>query len=118
MPYTNAIAGALNMLPRTYIGGLLKHVDFLASNVPGIRAPLYLTGARVEGFYAFGPTIGAALNVTLMSYCETCYLGVNVDTGAIPDPQVLMDCLRDGFEEVIAVGRGGRRTALAVGSTS
>jgi fructose-specific component phosphotransferase system IIB-like protein len=107
LQYTNAIAGALNLLPRAYIGGMLKHVDFLASNVPGIPVPLYLTGAKVNRFFGFGPTIGAALNVTLMSYCGTCCLGVNVDTGAVPDPDTLMDCLRAGFDEVLAVGAVG-----------
>ncbi len=112
LPYTNPIAGTLNLLPRSYIGGMLKHVDFLASNVPGIRQPLYLTGAKVTHFYGFGPTIGAALNVTLMSYCDTCCLGVTIDTGAVPDPDVLMDCLREGFDEVLAVGRTPTRSTV------
>jgi diacylglycerol O-acyltransferase len=98
--YTNAIAGALNVLPRSYVGGMLKHVDFVASNVPGIAVPVYLAGARVAEWYAFGPTIGAALNTTLVSYDGTCYVGVNVDTGAVPDPTAMLACLRDGFEEV------------------
>ena len=34
--FTNAIAGTLNLLPRSVIGEMLKHIDFLASNVPGI----------------------------------------------------------------------------------
>lgn len=101
LPFTDVLAGALNLLPRAYVGGLLKHIDFLASNVPGIPVPLYLSGTRVEGFYAFGPTIGAALNVTLMSYCGTCFVGVNIDTGAVPDPDVLMDCMRIGFDEIL-----------------
>ena len=37
IPYSNAIAGALNLLPITVTGGMLKHVDFLASNVPGFE---------------------------------------------------------------------------------
>jgi diacylglycerol O-acyltransferase / wax synthase len=90
LPFTNAIAGALNLLPRGYIGGML---------------------------YGFGPTIGAALNVTLMSYCDTCYVGVNIDTGAVPDPDVLMDCLRNGFDEVLAVGGGTGRALLPVGAS-
>ena len=98
--YTNAIAGVLNILPRSYVGGMLKHVDFLASNVPGIDVPVYLAGARVAQWYAFGPTIGAALNATLVSYDGTCYVGVTVDTGAIPDPAAMLACLRNGFEEV------------------
>jgi diacylglycerol O-acyltransferase / wax synthase len=104
LPLTNAIAGTLNLLPRGYVGGMLKHVDFLASNVPGIPVPIYLGGARVEGFYAFGPTIGAAVNLTLVSYCGTCFVGVNVDTGAVPDTDVLLEDLADGFGEVLAVG--------------
>ena len=108
LPFTDALAGALNFLPRAYVSGMLKHMDFLASNVPGIPVPLYLSGARVNGFYAFGPTIGAALNVTLMSYCGTCFVGLNIDTGAVPDPDELMDCMRDGFDEVLSVaGRAG-----------
>jgi len=103
LPFTNPIAGALNLLPRSYIGGMLKHIDFLASNVPGIPVPLYLTGAKVTQFYGFGPTIGAALNITLMSYCGRCYLGYNIDTGAVPDTDDLMDCMREGFDEVLAV---------------
>ncbi|MHB1837928.1 MAG: WS/DGAT domain-containing protein, partial [Solirubrobacteraceae bacterium] len=112
LPFTNRIAGALNLLPRSYIGGMLKHVDFLASNVPGIPAPLYLTGAKVNRWYAFGPTIGAALNVTLMSYCGTCYVGANIDTGAVPDSEELMNCLREGFDEVLAVGGATGRAVL------
>lgn len=112
LPFTNAIAGTLNLLPRSYIGGMLKHIDFLASNVPGIATPFYLAGAKVENFYGFGPTIGAALNITLASYCGTCFVGVNMDTGAVTDPELLMDCLREGFEEVLAVGGGTGRVTL------
>ena len=90
---------------------MLKHVDFLASNVPGIDVPVYLAGARVAEWYAFGPTIGAALNATLVSYAGTCYVGVNIDTGAIPDGAAMLECLREGFDEVIRIGcepvRGG-----------
>jgi diacylglycerol O-acyltransferase / wax synthase len=97
--YTNAIAGALNVLPPGVVGGMLKHVDFLASNVAGLDMPIYLAGARVAEWYAFGPTIGAALNATLISYNGTCYIGVNIDTGAIPDGAALMECMREGFAE-------------------
>ena len=103
LPFANAIAGTLNLLPRAAIGAMLKHIDFLASNVPGIRVPLYLAGAKVDSWYRFGPTIGAALNVTLMSYCGTCFVGVNIDTGAVRYPDVLMDCLHKGFDEVLAI---------------
>ena len=71
-----------------YIGSILRHVDFLASDVPGIPVPVFLGGARVRMQYAFGPTIGSAVNVTLLTYVDTCALGIDVDTGAIPDYDV------------------------------
>ncbi len=104
IPYTNAIARALNLLPSGLVGGMLKHVDLVASNVPGLTIPLYIGRARLERFYPFGPTIGAAVNVTLLSYGDSCGIGVNTDTGAVPDPNVLMDCLREGFEEILDLG--------------
>jgi diacylglycerol O-acyltransferase len=104
LPYTQAIAGALNLLPRSYLTAMLRHVDFLASDVPGIPVPVWLGGARVLVQYPFGPTIGSAVNVTLMSYVDTCAVGVDVDTGAVPDLEVFLECLREGFDEVLALG--------------
>ena len=101
---TGAIAGALNMLPVGYVGGILKHVDFLASNVPGAPVPVYLAGSKVTGMFAFGPTIGASVNTTLMSYNGNCDIGVNIDTAAVPDPDVLLACLRESFAEITALG--------------
>ena len=46
LPYTQLIAGALNLAPRRYIASILRHVDFLASDVPGIPVPVFLGGAR------------------------------------------------------------------------
>jgi diacylglycerol O-acyltransferase / wax synthase len=102
LPLTNAIAATLNLLPSGVIGSMLKHVDFLASDVPGFPRPVYLCGTRVTGYYAFGPTIGAALNATLFSYQAQCCIGVTVDTDAIPDDDVLVECVREGFAEVVS----------------
>src|SRR3954451_91811 len=103
LPLTQVIAGGLNLLPRWYISAVLRHVDFLASDVPGIPVPVYIGGARVVMQYAFGPTIGSAVNVTLMSYVDTCAVGINVDTGAIPDHDVLHECMVAGFDEVLSL---------------
>lgn len=103
LPYTQLIAGALNLMPRWYIGSVLRHVDFLCSDVPGVPVPVYLGGAKVRMQYAFGPTIGSAVNVTLLTYVDTCSLGIDVDTGAIPDFEEFSDCLVAGFDEVLAL---------------
>jgi hypothetical protein len=103
IPYSNFIAGALNLLPIAVTGGMLKHVDFLASNVPGFDTDVYVAGARLESFHAFGPTLGSAANITLMSYRGACHIGVNTDAGAVPDPTSFLECLRDGFDDVLAL---------------
>ncbi|MGB0876796.1 MAG: wax ester/triacylglycerol synthase domain-containing protein [Mycobacterium sp.] len=103
LPYTQWIAGALNMMPRWYIGSILRNVDFLCSDVPGIPVPVFLGGAKVLTQYAFGPTIGSAVNVTLLTYVDSCTLGIDVDTAAIPDCDVFFDCLAAGFDEVLAL---------------
>jgi WS/DGAT/MGAT family acyltransferase len=104
LEFTNAIAGALNLLPHGVVGSMLKHVDFLASDVPGFPFPVYLGGARMERYSPFGPTIGASVNMTLLSYDGTCCVGVTVDTAAVPDHDVFLQCLREGFDEVLALG--------------
>lgn len=106
IPYTETIASVLNLLPSAITGSMLKHVDFLASNVPGLELPVWVGGARLLAFYPFGPTIGAGANITLMSYDGVCCIGVNVDTGAVPDADVFLRCLVEGFAEVTALGDG------------
>ena len=85
-------------------GGLMKGTDVAATNVPGPPIPVFMAGTEVLAFVPFAPKGGAALNVALMSYNGTVFLGVNIDTGAIRDPEVLMVCLQEALDEVVAVG--------------
>jgi WS/DGAT/MGAT family acyltransferase len=104
---TSTLAGVLNRMPTSattaLFGGMLKCCDFVTSNVPGAPVPVYSAGAKVERMYAFGPPSGAAFNVTLVSHCETCCIGIVVDTTAVPDPDVLVQALHDGFDEILAL---------------
>jgi len=109
LPYTNAIAGALNLLPHAVTGAMLKRVDFVASNVPGFREPMCLAGAEMTGYFPFGPTAGTALNVILLSYRDTCCVGVTMDAAAVRDPDAWMTSLAEGFDEVLALGGRHRR---------
>ena len=104
LAHTETIAGFLNLMPRGVIGAMLKGVDFLASNVPGVPVPMWLEGCEVERFFPFGPTAGSAVNITLMSYNGMCCMGVNSDAAAVPDPDILINCIGAGFDEVCALG--------------
>ena len=109
LPLTDVIAGVLNTLPApattALFGSMLKAIDFVATNVPGLKQRAYLAGAEVERQYAFAPASGSAFSVALMSHVGLCCLGINADTSAVPDPEVLTACLREGFDEVLSVGR-------------
>lgn len=98
-----AIAGALNLLPASALGSMLKHVDFVASNVAGSPVPLFTAGAEILRFYAFSPTLGSAFNVTLLSYTSRYGIGVDADAAAVPDLDDLMRSLAEGFRDVLGI---------------
>ncbi|MFI2281277.1 wax ester/triacylglycerol synthase domain-containing protein [Nocardia beijingensis] len=104
IPLSGLVAAALNRLPVRLLTEMLKHVDFVASNVPGSPVPLYIAGARIDRMYSFGPTIGTAVNVTLTSHVGTCNIGINADTAAVPDAETLTECLAEGFATVLRLG--------------
>jgi hypothetical protein len=115
---TQGIAFGLNLAPRGYLQGILRRVDFLASDVPGLTAPVYVAGARVLAYYPFGPTIGAAFNTTLMSYVDTCNIGLTIDDAAVPDSDALLADIRAGFDEVLALHTSSRPRVVDLRSAS
>jgi len=97
----------LNRLPTTAVtalfGSMIKGMDFTTSNVPGAPIPVYVAGARVEKMFPFGPLAGVAVNVTLLSNIDEVDIGVNSDMAAIPDPEVLLECLEESFGALLKV---------------
>jgi hypothetical protein len=73
---------------------------------------VYLAAVPVERLVTFGPTTGTSANFTLMSYDGACCIGVNIDTAAVPDADVLIECVREGFEEVLALAGAHDRVRL------
>lgn len=104
---SDALAVVLSALPAPALAGvfgsLLRNVDFVATNVPGLQAPSYLAGARVVRQYAFAPPSGAAVNVAMLSHVDQCCIGVNMDPAAVDRPALLVRSLREGFDEVLAL---------------
>ncbi len=108
IPYSGMIAGVMNLLPVDVTAGMFKHVDMLLSNVPGFPEPVFVGGALLESFHVFGATIGSAANVTLLSYDDTCHVGISTDSGAVKDPDVFLDCMVAGFDELVSAGADPR----------
>ncbi len=108
LPHMSDISGVIGRLGPAasvaLIGGMMKGVDVTTSNVPGPPFPVYVGGARVDTFFAFGPTAGAAVNITLFSYDGVLHLGVNLDAKAVDDRPEFMACLRAGIDATLALG--------------
>jgi WS/DGAT/MGAT family acyltransferase len=102
------LAGILYRLPTSVttgvFGSLLRGIDFVTSNVPGVPIPVFFGGARMEAQFAFGPMSGAATNITLLSYLDEVQIAINSDPAAIPDPEVFVTCLLEGLDEIRKVG--------------
>jgi WS/DGAT/MGAT family acyltransferase len=88
-------------LPPELVSAAAQTSDLTASNVPGVPVPVWLAGARVERMYPLVGTIGAAINVTMLTYEGTESVGVSSDDAAVGDRAELIASLRSGFGEVI-----------------
>jgi diacylglycerol O-acyltransferase len=96
--------------------GMMKGCDLAITNVPGPPITLYASGAEVQAIVPFAPKGGAAANLGLMTYNGTAYIGINVDTRAIPDPGVFLECIRAAFDEVLAIADPDARAVLGLHS--
>lgn len=105
----SVLAPALNRLPTQVLVRLIRQYtrghDLQASNVPGIAHPVYLAGARITHMFPFGPLPGCAAMAALVSHNGTCCVGVNLDAAAVTEPDVFAECLRAGFDEVLALAQ-------------
>lgn len=73
----------------------------VVSNVPGPRFPLYCAGARMEAFYPIGPIHEmVGLNVTLFSYLDEIFVGLNADPELLPDVADIRDALLEAVDEL------------------
>lgn len=101
-------AGILTSLPTPLLLPLARQqvetVDFAVSNVRGAPFDLYVAGAKVLANHPMGPTAGTAFNATLLSYLGSLDIGLNVDTAAVDDPDLLRDCIEKSLAEVVAAG--------------
>jgi hypothetical protein len=77
--------------------------------------PMYLAGSRMLAAYPLVATIGAAVNITMVTYDGGAYIGLSADDRAISDLDDLVEDLRAGFAMVTGapVGPADRYAADA-----
>jgi WS/DGAT/MGAT family acyltransferase len=97
----NPLADASWLMPVPILANVARASDVTTSNVPGPPFPLYLAGVQALGMWPLVATIGAAVNVTMVTYAGTACIGISADDLAVPDLQLLIDDLRQGFTDVI-----------------
>ena len=76
--------------------------DIQLSNVPGYSTLPTLCNHTVEACYPFAPLPGCAAMITLLSFGENCFLGFNLDDKAITQPELLLECVEKGFNEIFS----------------
>jgi diacylglycerol O-acyltransferase / wax synthase len=81
----------------------LRAGNLMISNVPGPDFALYFAGMRLVAAYPLGPVIdGVALNVTVQSYRESLFVGINASTSAVPDLPALAASIVDELAHLLA----------------
>jgi hypothetical protein len=72
----------------------LRPGNLMVSNVPGPNFSLYFAGMRMEAAYPLGPVVdGVALNITVQSYGEGVFVGINACASTVADLPTLANSM-------------------------
>ena len=86
--------------------------NVIITNVPGPQTTLYAGDAPMLSTYPVIPLAkGQALAIGLTSYDGGVYFGLNGDRDALPDLDVLGQCIGEALEELVDTTSGSRQRA-------
>lgn len=93
----------LHSLGARMASGLSRRLfNLVVTNVPGPQLPLFLSGARMLASHPVIPLArGQALSVGLTSYDGGVFYGLYADRDAMPDLDVLAQCIVDALTEMV-----------------
>jgi diacylglycerol O-acyltransferase / wax synthase len=114
------IAGVAGFAPTTFhsLGSRVAfrevrgNVNLVITNVPGPQFPMYLAGAEMVETYPVPPLFpGFSVSVGVTSYDGGVYYGISADRDALPDIDVLGQCVREALDELVDSASDARRRA-------
>ncbi|MGA9716258.1 MAG: WS/DGAT domain-containing protein, partial [Aeromicrobium sp.] len=76
--------------------------QIVITNVPGPQDPVYMAGEAVSEVYPCVPLSGyRALSIGVTSYRSKVFFGIVADRDAVPDVDVLAQCIEDALAELV-----------------
>jgi diacylglycerol O-acyltransferase / wax synthase len=112
-----ALLQAVAVIPSAVFRAMARVVEgrvhLICSNVAGPPLQRYLAGAKIEAVFPFAPVLlGIPLSIAMVSYGDTCGIGIDADPAAIPDPELLGQYLRDEVRRIEALIHPRRRAEI------
>jgi diacylglycerol O-acyltransferase / wax synthase len=102
----STLAATLGRLPTRLLLPALHaqadSVDFAATALPGFRGPHNICGSLIEASYPLGPRLGCPMNITAFGNDDRLDVGIALDSVAITQPDLLVECLTEAFERYVA----------------
>jgi len=102
---TYGILTAMGRSPRWVQQAVVKLIaaksTAVLTSVPGPQQPLYLAGRRIRDVFFWVPQAGrVGLGLSICSYAGQVRLGVATDAGLVPDPQRIVDCFQEEYDDL------------------
>lgn len=109
LAFVEHVAPMLDALPVAAIvevvGSSTSAVDVQLTNIPGVGHQAFIAGAKVTHACPIGPRPAVAMMAGMMTYEGRACIALNLDPDVFPDTDVLLECVREGFAEVLALAK-------------
>jgi WS/DGAT/MGAT family acyltransferase len=101
------VAPTLHALGARVAAGFSRRLfNVVVTNVPGPQIPLYAAGAEMLEVFPVVPLAkGQAVSIGLTSYNGGVYYGLNADRDAMPDVDVLAQCIEESLAELVETAK-------------
>ena len=94
----------------------LRPGNLMVSNVPGPTFPLYFAGMELSELYPLGPVVeGVAVNVTVQSYRDSLFVGINASATTLEDLPELGRAMVDELTLLSRMAAQSRRRTTGAG---